>query len=445
MSNDLDIWLENNNYYNRTTITSSPSHLIYTGYKGGKLFIPRNKEYDFLCKYAKELEKGTKLYYVETRPRTFKFMIDIDISDDHYWNNEEISKLISHIQKTVYDFFENNQYTICCISPLKMKNDDIHTGIHLIWPNLFVNSDTALCIRRGIIQKLNEDKEIFKLKKTWEEIIDETIYTRNGYRMVGSDKMIKDTKTSVKIPENRPIELLFVMDSEGNLSETYYNRIKKDTKSLILETSIRYVIDAYLEHGMNISKLPRWLKEDDFKRRAGVRTSEGSVVSSKEHFILEKFMKKYLPTQYNGTIKAITRYPKEDNYPHALLIKTNSRYCMNIGRNHNSCGIYFYATPEGMVQKCLCTCNKLENRKTGLCMDFTSGLYHFDEDTRTILFPELDVNLFEETAKKKEKVKKQQKMKKETKYVPETKANSIKHQKELCDKLLGDIIGEYIK
>jgi hypothetical protein len=185
---------------------------------------------------------------------------------------------------------------------------------------------------------------------------------------------------------------------------------------------------------MNV-KIPIWLEDDPLQRKAGYKGISGNVVSGKEHLVIENFIKQNLPKVYRGSIKAVTRYPDKN-----LLIKTTSSYCMNIGRNHNSCGIYFFATPEGIRQKCLCSCNKLDGRKTGLCMDFTSGLYPFDENSRAILFPELDKNLFVEQTKKK----KQQKDKKEAKFEPGTgtKAHIIKQEQKICDKLLGDIIGE---
>lgn len=427
MESELDKWLISKDYFTRTVETPVPSHLLYNGYKGGKIYLPRSKEYEFLCQYANELSKRTKLYYVETRPRTFKFMIDIDISDNHYWSVEEISKLTMIIQKTVYAFFETNQVVVCCISPIKIKNDEIHTGIHLIWPNLFIMSDTALCIRRGIIQKLKES--VFKLSKTWEDIIDETIYTRNGYRMIGSDKIStmktpKDSgsKKKVKVPENRPLDLLFVMDSYPDylLNENYYNRLRKDTKALVLETSIRYVIDACLDQGMCINKFPLWLEDDILQRKAPNRGIGGTVASGKDHLIIEEFIHKKLPSVYsNQIVKAVTRYPDGN-----LLIKTNSRFCMNLGREHNSCGIYFFACPDGIYQKCLCPCNKLDGRKNGLCMDYSSECFPFNEDTRKLLFPGLSENMF---------VKLKNKKKEDSKYVPGTKENTLSQLEKVVD------------
>lgn len=434
---ELTTWLTTNNYFTRTKEAPNPSHLLYNGYKGGKLYIPRNKDYEFLSKYANELTLGTKLYYVETRPKTFKFMIDIDLTDDHYWTDQELIPLIQLIQKTIYEFFETDQSVICCTSPLKIKPDGVHTGVHLIWPSIFVISDTALLLRRGIIQRL---KEVYtNVKKSWEDVIDETIYTRNGYRMVGSDKMNR-----LKTPENRPLSLLFVIDSHPNYApnKNYTEILSTNTKRLVLETSIRLVIDAYIDQGMNVNKVPPWVEIDALQKRVGYKVT-GNVVSGKEHLVIENFIRKFLPKEYRNTVKSVVRYPKEENYPHALLIKSSSRYCMNIGRNHNSCGIYFYATPEGITQKCLCSCNKMDNRKTGLCMDFTSGLYPFDDATRNILFPELDRNLFETQSKKKELLKKKQ-QRESTKFQPSTKESRVTALKKICDQMLEGITKEKV-
>jgi hypothetical protein len=434
-------WLESKNYFTRTKETPIPSHLLYDSYNGGKVYIPREKEYEFLSSYAFSFANNEKLYFVETRPKTFKFMVDIDISDDHYWSTDEIVRLVANIQGTVLAFFDTDKATICCTSPVKIKEDGTHTGIHLIWPNIFVTNDTALCIRGGIIQKLKESD--IKLSKLWEDVIDETIYTRNGYRMVGSDKISVDKVSKKKTIENRPLSLLFVMDSDGELSEPYYNRLKNNPKSLILETSIRYVIDTYLDHGMEPAKYPDWLEEDLIQKKAkSSGHGIGKLVSSKDHLIIEQFIRKNLPKVYSHqVVKAVTRYPDGN-----LLIKTNTRYCMNIGRNHNSCGIYFFASTTGVYQKCLCSCNKMEGRRKGLCMDYTSDCYPFDDETKKILFPESEKNLFEEEEKKKEFAKKkkkerEEKLKEERKYVPQTPANIKKERQKLCDKLFQDIVG----
>jgi hypothetical protein len=291
-------------------------------------------------------------------------MVDIDMADDHYLSTEEIVELTKIIVGVVNDFFNSRSNVICCVSDKKTKSDKIHTGIHLIWNSIFVTDNVALCVRTGIIERLVTSDSA----KDWETIIDELIYTRNGYRMVGSDKLDKNKK-----PENRPLKLLFVMDNDGQLNDVYFNRLKTDYKALMLDTSIRYVLDAYITTGMKI-RMPVWASEK-------VETSSCLVVvGNKEFNILQKFVNENLPAVYRNTIKSISRYPDKN-----MLITTSSRYCMNNEKCHNSCGIYLFANPKGVYQKCLCPCNKI--RTNGYCRDYTSSCYPFDVETFKVLFP----------------------------------------------------------
>ena len=68
-------WLEQQNFFKCTKDVPIPSHLLYDAHKGGKLYIPHEKEYEFLCHYAEEMNKGSDLFMVETRPKVFKYMI----------------------------------------------------------------------------------------------------------------------------------------------------------------------------------------------------------------------------------------------------------------------------------------------------------------------------------------------------------------------------------
>jgi len=361
---DLKKWLRTEGLFSKTKDTPVPSHLLYDG---GKIYVPRKREHEFLAKYAAEMEKGSKLYYVETRPSTFKYMIDIDITDDHYWSIDEIIKLTKFIQNIVYEFFQKNHMVICVTSPSKKKTEGTHTGIHLIWPKLVVVSETALIIRRGIVQKLNEEYGACPHgpggSKTWEDVIDECIYTRNGYRMVGSDKM---TPPPNRKPEDRELTVKFVMNSNGDLKQAYLERLEADYKAMAYETSIRYVLDSYHRKGskgIEIKALPKWLEADalEFAHNKGKKTKAGTLVGGKEHLVIENFIRKNLPKEYRGgVVKAVTRYDNGN-----LLIKTNSRYCINLGREHSSNHIYFYATPDGLFQKCLSPTDKLNGRKFG--------------------------------------------------------------------------------
>lgn len=407
--NSLDKWLIANNLYSPSKEMSTFTHLLLDGHRGGKLYIPRDKEYKYLCLYSDEMKKGTKMYVVEQRNKVFKYMLDLDISDSHYWSVEEIAKLTMFIQKVVKDFFGDDHSTICCISPQKIKHDKIHTGIHLIWNDLYVTSETAVIIRDGLIQKLNKQKEII-VEKPWSNIIDELVYTRVGYRMVGSDKFNKDEK----VPENRELYLLFVMNTDGELRKGHFERLSNSFKDLILETSIRNVIDTYREFGMKIM-FPKWLEiESSNITKTFGSVNNSSILTAKEHLIVESFIRKNLPKEYSRSfIKSVSKYPDGN-----LLITTTSKYCMNIKREHNSCGIYFFGCSDGIYQKCLCPCNKLDGRIKGYCRDYTSQCFKFPDNIRLALFPK--------SKKKRENV---------NMFVPESYTKTVKEYNKVCDNL----------
>lgn len=409
----LKKWIRDNGFNFKNKDCEKVSHLLLDG---GKVYIPREHEYDFIVKYAEELNKKSKLYYVETRPNVFKFMIDVDIRDDHYWDISNVIELSKIIQSAVFEFYENNHVTICCTSSAKKKADLIHTGIHLIWPDIYVNKESAMTLRNGIIHKIKETSMFMLLTKYTDinDIFDACIYSSNGYRMVGSDKFNRETKE----PENRELVLSFVMNSDSTLNDIYKERLQNDTVALVAETSIRHTLDIYHDpnsKGMNFKKIPHWLNKEEIKK------SKIEVVGTKDHVILQYFINKYIPDYKDLMINKVQRYPD-----HNILITTSSKYCMNLSGNHKSCGIYFFATPEGVFQKCLCPCENLKGRKYGYCRDYTSQCYPFPDDLRDQLFTQTS-----EEVKKKEK-----------EYAPGSTSNTviIKKQKDICNKLFNDIL-----
>lgn len=417
--NSLKKWTFDNKFNFKNKDCEKASHLLLDG---GKVYIPVDKEYDFIVKYAEEMKKGTKLYYVETRPNVFKFMIDVDIKDDRFWSFDEVLELSKIIQSVVFEFYDKNNVTICCISSPKKKGEHVHTGVHFIWPDICINSDKAKILRTAIIKKIKDTKLFVLLTKysSLEDTFDARIYSSNGYRMVGSDKYNRETKE----PENRELKLSFVMNSDTSLNDVYKERLENDTVALIAETSIRYVLDIYHSpesKGMDFKYIPKWIDKKELKK-----DSKGSneIVGTKDHVILQYFINKYIPDYKDIIINKVSRYPDNN-----ILITTSSKYCMNLQGNHKSCGIYFFATPEGVFQKCLCPCENLKGRKYGYCRDYTSDCYPFPDDFKTQLFPPTPESIKKAANKEKE-------------YVPgsTTKRGILKKQKNACDKLLNDIL-----
>lgn len=393
--NDLLYWHQTQQHFTKPDKDEvERSHLLLNG---GSLYIPREKEREFLKRYAEELKKNTKLYYVEVRPKIFRYMIDIDISDDHYWSDEEITEITLFVNDIVSEFYER-PIVICNKAGLKYKDTKIHTGIHLIYPKIFITSENAILIRQCILQKLNEHNE-HKFKKpedkSWEDIFDEVIYKKNGYRMIGSDKIL-DKKTGTS--ENRvywPFKV-FIRNSEGNKEiPEYLSRLINNYDQLMFETSIRYVPENYqiIDNMGMIPNIPTWIKDDikipNINRRKYNKIS--GHVMNKEKELIEYFIKKNIKEYEHeqDLIKEVLQTPSGN-----LLIKSGSKFCLNIGRSHKSCGIYFMIYNGFLVQKCLCPCDNLKDRRCGLCKNFISQEYKLPIEYYTILFPNGNVPEF---------------------------------------------------
>lgn len=344
-----------------------PSHLLYDG---GKLYVPVEQMKDFLDKYEQAWKRGEALYVVETRPKLFRFVMDLDISDDHYWTLEEIVEFTKWVQDIVREFFDPmlNHDIIIALSKMKMKGDNVHTGVHLIWPNIVVQSTQACVIRRGLVQKLANYPK--KCKNLWEDVIDEVIYTRNGFRMIGSDKMSRD-----RIAEKRPLEYLCTVKNDKQLC--------MDCPDGLIHLTCLYTPRSVA----NTLIMPSWIEQDALaiaeNRQAKKKLAEGVVCDDEQHQLIKQFIDSNLPTQYYDKLKEVKQYDDGN-----MLIKMKSRYCMNLGREHNSCGIYLVASIDGIYQKCLCPCEKLDGRKHGFCRDYRSQTFKFNRELMKKLFPE---------------------------------------------------------
>jgi len=369
MANELDDWLAP-----YITKGDECTHLFLNG---GKANIPSEKEKEFIKLYSDEIDKNNKHFIVERRPDVFRYMIDVDIIDHEYWDLPKIKKFVSLIQDIVFQFYDSELNVICCLSPPKTVKTGIKTGLHLIWPRHYIRCEDALLIREAILLKLNDYDPVIN---SWKDVLDELVYIRNGYRMVGSDKLVPKTT----IPEERPYKLLCVLDSKGNDRDAYFKRLNEDNYSLILDTSIRYTALENNKITIPFKKIPKWFPMSTIiKNKTKKLSGKTRIFGTVEFEIIQTFMDKNLPEVYNNqTIKDIRQYP-DGNF----LIITDSSYCMNIERDHNSCGIYFFATRKGIYQKCLCPCDNLTNRINGYCKNYTSHCFEFDSDVSQILFP----------------------------------------------------------
>ncbi len=397
----LNSWIYTNNYYKPSEEAPEATHLRLDG---GSCYIPYSCHDEFLYKYAQQMKNKKPLYLVEVRPRIFKFMIDFDILDDHFWTNLEIFTMTKFVSKIVNSKFDNFMSIICKSTKEKKKEGGIHTGMHLIFPKLYVNADTALVLRTLILKTLHQEEpvidpenlkvlnDIFSHTKirVFNDIIDERIYLKNGYRMVGSDKIVKikdKNGEEIKKGEDRIYWPIGVLSGQGEFLQSYLTTLLTDYYHMISETSIRNVpsyVQFNLPEGYLMKVNPEWyIKTEDVKYKHERKTY--AQLTGHINEIVSSFIYKNAPEYGQDIVKHIVT--AENDGRNIYFVAVSTKYCSNIEKEHNSCGIYFIIDGNVMYQRCFCTCDTLRGRKNGFCSGYRSKHYLLSKEIKEELYP----------------------------------------------------------
>ncbi len=261
---------------------------------GGKLLLSKEKSEHFWKTYKNLILSKTSICLVE-RSNAEKCRYFLDID---LKNIEKPFDVDAFVQRVAIDFHDA-VYVIC------FRRDETHIyGVHVIFHSLTYSSV--------------EDAKSISKTFHWVDGIDESVYS-TGLRMIGSVK-----------PTQEPREDTMYLPA----FKVYGTTIKKVAKSIsqraINETSIR------------LSYVNRVAQE---KKHATVLCMQCTEDLIPETALLHK--------NYTDCITQIQHY--KDDY---FIANTNSRYCMNIKKEHKSAYVYFVIHPKTrmMYQKCFCKC-----------------------------------------------------------------------------------------
>lgn len=167
------------------------THILMNGDFGGGFCLDSTDrmEQKFLYAYAHDIDVGVTHYVIERRTKFFKFHADLDIKRKIPMDDDAIITLMDDFTTCVKKFYPSTTALsrfdiVLCTSIGKGK-----TGIHVIFPNLIVDSDQAMDIRNYFVSFLiTKYGDMVGIQNSWEEIVDVSVYNANGLRMVGSNK-----------------------------------------------------------------------------------------------------------------------------------------------------------------------------------------------------------------------------------------------------------------
>lgn len=378
----LSRWL----YQNRCFLTSdNEKEITHLCLDGGRLHIPENLMEDFFKEYANGLRNSEKYYICECVTPIVKFYCDLDFILDDALDDCTVKDFSFSINEIIQKYFGCEFNCVVCIAPCKNVQKDkkkkVKTGVHLIWSDLYIDIERAYSLSRILVEEMQKDFPDYN----WSDIIDEQVYT-NGLRMIGSRKVsnkkktIKDSKEYeiIKIDEGRSYEPRFCFSTRKNVLEnndSLFERSQEEIAGLLHGCSIR--CESWQKSLEPIEPIKMSVMKKVRKKNNVVDTDIDKKIIDR----VESFIRYQTITQWNSSLRQIK---KQGNF---YIAKIDSMYCLNIQREHNSCGIYFQITDQGLYQRCFCRCETLDGRHNGYCSKFKSTVFPLPKDLKKMLFP----------------------------------------------------------
>lgn len=378
--NNLKRWLISNNCLLDKNTDLKPTHFFLDG---GKANVGFDKLDEFHAVYTNCINSNVQLFVIECKTPIFRFFADLDFASYELIDDNYTIEIIKVIHSAISYLYSADLNVIVCSTTSKKisKNGKslIKQGYHLFWPEIFVNTNIAIKIRQYLLHKIKLIYGERDEPNTWSDVLDEAVYKANGIRMNGSYKInITNTEDSKKRfqTENRKYTLLTVLDSCGQLVDSAIQKLT-DINELIKNTSIR-------TNKTEPTKI-QVIEPLEINETLTIESQENQQDKDDDEFYLKrinrnnrkydeilKFFDIHVASKYYKTseIKSILHIEKTDSY----VLKTTSKYCQNIEREHNSCGVYFFLTKNGFCQKCYCKCNTTDGRNNGLCKNYSSPI-----------------------------------------------------------------------
>ena len=439
-----------------TDMTGASYHIPFTAKDPS---FPLDTYETYIKLYAAVTSEGAKHWTVERYTPVFRFFMDLDFEQPEIIQEKKIEVVCFIVSRTVRTFWpslQNDSFRIICcttsskktpctgcmcsciqdgiadkacllckgqgatgksnkdkacdvcagIIPVKKK-----TGVHIIWPNLFVTDEQCLDIRESVIADLIKTfgQRVHPFND-WSSVVDAAVYKKNGLRMVGARKAGACSKCQKKRKidgvdcshcratgfqdDGRPYSPLFVTDGTFRRDLDKENEYKTNYHLLIQDTKIRYEglktegytlpenAPTHVTAGYDKHFKTKHDKTPTRQTRVAPDTPEAQAI---QHFF-QQTCTTLQPKFKDLIVTSIMKCSKA-----SYLINVTGHgctFCQNIGRAHKSNRIFFLATPDGVIQRCHDTADKIDaEMKYGLCKDYRSAPLPLPLKTIQLLFP----------------------------------------------------------
>jgi hypothetical protein len=337
---------------------SKATHYSMCGGPYGKVLIKHDNLDSWLEELGLQLQHKKPMFWAEKKTQpVFKLFVDLDISTR--LPDVPIIDIAKVLHTQVIDYFTGE--TPAALVATSTNPDK--PGCHITWGNIYVDSMTALAMRDRWIQmcekawpKVAQTKEeaAKNIQSTWSDIVDKSVYTSNGLRMLWCQKNVNKPHCYV------PHSLLEGKTSITTLTEQDWD---KDRYKFLKMASIR---TSETETTLNHLDAVNRLKQVSKKRKL-----QDDGVECKDAEVLFDMMRHTLPSCYRDAKLEVWKKSIVRGSP-CWRVRCESKFCINVNREHTSSNVWFQVTPHEIRQRCYCGKDTLHGRNFSACKDFIS-------------------------------------------------------------------------
>jgi hypothetical protein len=187
---DMDQWMSRMNLEIKSWENKGNRLPTHVTMNNGRFHISDDQEDEFLRWYAVSLSLNKRMWFVEQLTSVFRYFVDLDFSQLVGIPERAMQATAMVVQRVVLRFFpgvnrdgnvsitkqsssergtlmdvksEDALRAIVCTTNYKFitakdgKPDMVKTGVHMLWPNVYLKREDALNIRESIIAELEKE------------------------------------------------------------------------------------------------------------------------------------------------------------------------------------------------------------------------------------------------------------------------------------------------
>ena len=219
---------------------TSTTQFTHTGLKGGKYWIPEDKQDQFYDLYAEWLLDGKLVHLVEKNTKIGSLRIDFDFIYDpavktHQHTQQQVLEFTKAYMKEVSEYLvipENVEiYVMEKRKPTHdEKNNRMKSGIHIVIPSISTSTNVEQSIRRNLLKSMDTYFPGLPLIEKWDKVYDEAVVKRSvNWMLYGSRKGDE---------QSLPYLISYIINYSPDKIEIC-NSVPEITKDLIKKLSVR--------------------------------------------------------------------------------------------------------------------------------------------------------------------------------------------------------------